>query len=272
MKKLIIIKLGGSILTEKSQTEAILKTEVITSLSKQISDLYNSNKYQIVLVHGAGSFGHPLAKKYKLNQEVKTKMQKFGLVLTQHTILELNLLLTESLLDNKVPAISLPPHSFIKQKDGKVDKINLVLVKEYLKGNYMPVLYGDVVLDDKLGASIISGDIVTSCLAQYLEVEKVVFLTDVDGIFDSNPKTNPRAKLIPYVSNLNLQEVLRGISAHNPNDVTLEMKGKLLGIQKHLSNVEVIIANGLKENAITNALAGKGARTQINFKLRVQKG
>ncbi len=201
-----------------------------------------------------------------MNQKIRTNLQKLGLSLTQKSLLDLNLLLVKSLIDNNVPAISISPHSFIKQKDGKIIELDSGLIADYLKDNYLPILYGDVVLDEDLGASIISGDIVSSFLAKSLKVKKVIFLTDVDGIFDSNPKTNSDAKLVPMVNEDNLQEVLGGITAHNSSDVTSEMKGKLLGIQKHLDNVEVVIANGLKQNAIFNVLSDEGLYTKIEFK------
>ena len=57
-----IIKLGGSVITDKSK-ESFFKKEIMNNLSKEIK---KANK-RCIIIHGAGSFGHILAKKYKLN-------------------------------------------------------------------------------------------------------------------------------------------------------------------------------------------------------------
>ena len=52
-----LIKLGGSIITDKSK-KYTYKKEIVDRLS---SELKKANK-EYILVHGAGSFGHILAK------------------------------------------------------------------------------------------------------------------------------------------------------------------------------------------------------------------
>ena len=68
-----IIKLGGSVITDKSK-KSFFKTNLMNNLSKEIK---KANK-KCIIVHGAGSFGHILAKKYKLNNGYKNNSQITG--------------------------------------------------------------------------------------------------------------------------------------------------------------------------------------------------
>lgn len=263
IKPLIIIKLGGSVITDKNKTVPTLRTAAIKELSKEIRDLYKSGFYQIILVHGAGSFGHPLAKKYSLHLGMETEKQKYGFCLTDQKMLELNSSIMNYLLQFHVPAVSLSPRSFIQQSAGKLKDFNYQLIQSYLKQSHMPVLFGDVVLDDKWGCSIISGDTIIPYLAQKLKASQVIFLSDVDGIFDSDPKKNPKAKLISEVNNTNFKQVFKGLSLSGRDDVTGEMQGKIMNIKENLSGIGVSIVNGLKTGTLLKALNQQQVGTRI---------
>lgn len=265
-KKLLIIKLGGSIITEKNSSIPKIRTETIKNLSKEIKQILDSKKYQIILIHGAGSFGHPLAKKYNLHLGMKTDEQKYGFCLTDQKMMELNSLITKDLLNHAIPAISLSPRSFIQQSAGKLLNFSTQLIENYLKKNFVPVLFGDAILDDKLGCSILSGDIIISHLAQKLHADKVIFLSDIDGVFDSNPKINPQANLIKKISNENIIQILDSLTVHNLSDVTGEMKGKILSIKENFKDIPTYIINGLKKDQMTRCLTEQQVGTKLSFK------
>ncbi len=108
---MIIIKIGGSVITDKTK-EYTFKTETMDKLAENIK---KANK-QIIIVHGAGSFGHILAKEYELNQGYKRLEQIKGFSLTHEKVQELNSLVLQSLQKNDIPAVSISPHSSIKLK------------------------------------------------------------------------------------------------------------------------------------------------------------
>jgi isopentenyl phosphate kinase len=60
---MFILKLGGSIITDKTK-ECTFKQEIVNKLAKEIKKA----KKEIIIVHGAGSYGHILAEKYQLNK------------------------------------------------------------------------------------------------------------------------------------------------------------------------------------------------------------
>lgn len=263
-KPLVIIKLGGSVITYKDTSTVKIRKNTIENLCKELRSLVRQNKYHIILVHGAGSFGHPLATRYQLQNGDLNKNRLFGFSLTVAKMIELNSFIVQSLLNNQLPAISLPPHAFATQINKKLINFDYKLIKEYLDKGFLPVLFGDVVLDEKQECSILSGDTIMAYLAKRLIAKKVIFLSDVDGVFDSDPKINHNAKLIPKVTNNNLKQVLSGLSVNNKNDVTGQMEGKILEVKKHLSGIKVIITNGLKNNSLITASEGH-IGTELHF-------
>lgn len=265
MKKLIVIKFGGGVITDKTKDTPTPNKKNINSLAKQLSQISLSGRYKFIIVHGAGSYGHPLAKKYGLSKGMYSENQRYGFSLVSQKMLELNLLIVKSLQEQKLPAVGLPPHSFVTQSEGKLKKIDHKIVKYLLRGNQIPVLYGDGVLDDKWGCSILSGDTIVSHLAKKLKAKNVIFLSDVDGIYDSDPKKNPEAKLIKEINNENLNQILEGITANNPNDVTGEMRGKILEIKINLQGVLVQVLSGLKTGTLGKAAEQGLGGTRLQF-------
>ena len=73
-----IIKLGGSVITDKTK-ENCYKKEIVDNLVKEIK---KANK-KTIIVHGAGSFGHIIADKYNLNEGHRSSDQLLGFSLTQ---------------------------------------------------------------------------------------------------------------------------------------------------------------------------------------------
>ncbi len=262
-KKLIIIKLGGSVITFKDSSVPKVRISVIKQLSLEIAKL-DQKGFKIILVHGAGSFGHPLAKKYQLTRGFINKRSYEGFYKTILSMQKLNNLIINLFQQAGVPVIGLSPHGFIFQKNGKLLNFDISVIKKLMDHKLIPVLYGDPVLDIKLGCSILSGDVIVPYLAKKLHAKQVVFLSDVDGIFDDDPKINPQAKLIPQVNNKNLKKVLSGLKSSGRDDVTGEMTGKILSISQNLKRIPVIIMNGLN-NGIVQAVLG---RSPIGTKLR----
>ena len=102
-----LIKFGGSVITEKSNEKAVFKESLMSDIAKSLS----AAGKQYLIVHGAGSFGHVLAKKFKLNHGFHEDIQRMGFSLTQTKVQELNMYVLRSLQKNGLPAVSIPPHA-----------------------------------------------------------------------------------------------------------------------------------------------------------------
>ncbi len=256
---MFIVKLGGSVITDKTK-EQTFKPKVMDQLS---SELKKSDK-QMIIVHGAGSFGHILAKKYELNEGYKRYEQVKGFSLTHEMVQTLNSLVLKSLQKNDIPAVSISPHSIVKLDDHKLMKIDLKVFEEYLEKQFIPVTFGDVVLDKKLGFSICSGDLLVMALAEYFKPEKVIFVMDEDGLYTSNPKIDDKAKLIKSSSLKELEKLSTSLDEHA--DVTGGMGGKLDTI-KNISKqgIDAVLLNGNKPNRLYEVLVGKDTTSTIVY-------
>lgn len=268
MSSLVIVKLGGSVITYKDSQTPRARDNVIKRLAREAGEILNKG-YKLIIVHGAGSFGHPLAKKHQLHKGMQTDEQKKGYSQTVANMLELNGIIVRELIECGVRAVGLPPHAFTMQSAGKFKGFDCAVIEGYLRLGLVPVLFGDGVLDDQWGCSILSGDVIVPYLAKKLKTQRVVFLSDVDGIFDSDPKLDKNAGRIQEITNKNLKQVLRilGNSAGRGNraDVTGEMQGKILAIKERLSGIEIYVTNGLKKERLIKAVEGDEVGTRIRL-------
>ncbi len=64
MSERILLKLGGSVITDKN-ADCVINHDQLSLVASAIS---RAGTRDIVIVHGAGSCGHPEAKRYRLDQ------------------------------------------------------------------------------------------------------------------------------------------------------------------------------------------------------------
>lgn len=261
---LIILKLGGSVLTDKNKYMTADRAS-ITHLAKVIAQV-RKKKIGLIIVHGAGSFGHMPVKKYGIKDGIFTEQHKFGFADTANACSLLSQEIVGALLKEGVPAVSIPTVVLIKHTNKKIKRFDVGIVKDFLRAGYVPVMRGDMVLDDKIGGSISSGDEQVPYLARALKANRMVFGTDVDGIFTADPKTNKNAKLILTITRKNIKEVVSALEEAKTHDVTGGMKGKILEIISQARITPILIVNAKKPERLRNALTGKKVEgTLIKF-------
>jgi isopentenyl phosphate kinase len=228
------------------------------SLAKNIK---KANK-EIILIHGAGSFGHILAKKYRLNKGYIQGNQLHGFSKTHETVQRLNSMVLQSLQDNGIPAVSISPHSVVKLNDHKLMSMNYDVFEEYLKKKFTPVTFGDVVLDKKLSFSICSGDLLAMALVNHFKPKQIIFVIDEDGLYTENPKINKYAKLIKSGTRDDLEKLTTSEDSHA--DVTGGMSGKIETI-KNISKkgVTTVLLNGNKPDRLYKVLVGEDTTSTI---------
>ena len=250
--KPVILKIGGSAITDKTEQLAA-KTEIINRLAEEIkrADLDN-----LIIVHGGGSFGHPTAAKYGIKDGYKEDpTQKLGFAETHHVMTVLNGLVMDALIWHEVPAISIAPSSCILTNNGKIRFFDETVLKVMEKMLFKPVLYGDAVLDDKLGFTILSGDQLVAYLAIRYKASKIVVGVDTDGLFDADPKTNPNAKPYKHLTLAELKQIQPKIGKAAGTDVTGGMAGKIAELIPAIEQgVRVTITGATKGLSIYRAL------------------
>lgn len=252
VSKPIILKLGGSAITDKT-VEATPRTEIINRLAEEIkrADLDN-----LIIVHGGGSFGHPTAAKYGLKDGYKDDpTQKFGFAETHHMMTVLNGLVMDALIWHEVAAVSIAPSSCFITENGKIKFFDETVLKSLQKMAFTPVMYGDTVLDDKIGFTVLSGDQLVAYLAVKYKAEKIVVGGDTDGLFDCDPKTNPNSKPYKHLTLAELKQIQPKLGKAAGTDVTGGMAGKISELIPAIEQgVRVTITGATKGLSIYRAL------------------
>lgn len=234
---MIIIKLGGSIITDKTQYRTFNR-ECVARLCGEIA---RSGK-KTVVVHGAGSFGHVVAKKFRLQDGYSNDDQIAAAARVQHDVRELSSMVVGELIESGIPAVSVPPGSCFVMEDGRIVDADTEAIEALAHMGIMPVTFGDVVMDRKKGFGICSGDQLMEILCDVFRPEKVVFVSDIDGLFDMDPKKHPDAKLISQVDKAALDSVDSSISV---DDVTGGVRAKMEAmLRMSTRDRECVLVNG----------------------------
>ncbi|GAB4522225.1 MAG: isopentenyl phosphate kinase [Anaerolineae bacterium] len=181
---LTFIKLGGSLITDK-RVEASFRAEVMARLAQEIAAAYTAAN-PLVIGHGSGSFGHFAASRYGTMQGVATSEQWRGFAEVATVAAELNYLVAHTLHQARVPVWRFQPSASARCRDGLLYEMALYPIQQALAHGLVPLVYGDVALDDVRGGTIISTEVVLSYLADHLPVTRILLLGEVDGVYDES--------------------------------------------------------------------------------------
>ena len=246
-----ILKIGGSVITDK-EGQLAAKTQEINRLAGEINE---ANVQNLIIVHGGGSFGHPSAEEYAIKEGYKEESQKVGFSVTHHYMTVLNGLFMDSLIWHNLPALSVTPSSCIITENGRIKQFEDAPVKSLISLGFTPVLYGDVVLDTKLGFTVLSGDQLVSALAIRFDAVRIIIGVDVDGVYDADPKIVKTAKMLDRLTLEELRGLQGKLGKATACDVTGGMFGKMAELISAVElNIPVIVVNASKPLHIYKAL------------------
>jgi isopentenyl phosphate kinase len=251
---LTILKLGGSAVTKKEKPF----TPNVNAINRLAGEIKKAKVKPLLIIHGGGSFGHPLANKYKIKEGYRTPAQVLGFSKTHYAMVKLNKLILDSLIRQGIPAVSIQPSACIVTKNGRIKYMETKPLLNLLEIGFTPILYGDAVIDLAKGFTILSGDQLASSLAVNLNARRIIFGVDVDGLFTANPKLDPTAKLFKELSIIKLRKLKRSFAKAKVTDVTGGMLGKILELTPAIEKgVPAIIVNAAKPSRVYKALRDK---------------
>jgi len=250
----LMLKLGGSVITVKEKPHTPDKRAIM----RLAGEIKRANVGSLVIVHGGGSYGHPIAKKYRIKNGYRDATQILGFSETHQAMVSLNKMVLDALIRRRIPAVTVQPSAFIITDHGRIRQMEMGTVLGLLDRGFTPVLYGDAVLDSALGFTILSGDQLVSRMALELRAERMVVGIDVDGLYTADPKVDPSARLIPRVTPGQLEGLRRGIGGAGVTDVTGGMLGKVLELVPAVEGgIPAIIVNAAKPDNVYRALRGE---------------
>jgi isopentenyl phosphate kinase len=255
--ELILLKLGGSLITDKLKPFT-LREDVLKRLCTEIRDARQEKNMALIIGHGGGSFPHTSATKYQTQKGYVNKDSKKGLSVVCNDAAKLNRLVVEELISAGENAISVQPSACCITNKGKITDWSLNNIKKTIKDGYIPVPYGDAVLDKSNGCCIVSTEEILGYLSKELGAKRIILAGKVDGVLDS------KGNLIDEINHKNFKEVKKHIHGSDAADVTGGMITKVEEMLSLANNgIESIIINGLKPGLVKNALLGKKVRGTV---------
>lgn len=258
--ELTIIKIDGSVITDKKSSRPKINFGNI----RNIGNTLKSFNQPYVIIHGSGSFGHPLAKKTGIDKSVISDSQLLAFANTQLSQNRLNFLFCEVLIKKGIPAFPAQASSHAVLERGRLVSFQTEAIAGLLRLKMVPVSYGVPAFDKAWGSSILSLDQIAPCMAKKLGATKIIEISDVEGIFTANPKTDKNAQLIKEINLANYKEVEQYLSGSSATDVTGGMK------QKYIELIDAaktgIICQIVNLRSFKDALEGNIAGTIINLR------
>jgi len=166
-----ILKIGGSLLTDKTTEETM--SNDFSSILSRLGENPNG-----VLIHGAGSFGHPHARRNGLKNGSKE-----GALETHRAVKKLNKKIVDELRENEIKAFPVHPASFAL-RDPET-RIMTEQVRKISEEGFLPVIHGDGIVTQGKGFTVISGDELLALFEKHFQTGHAGFCTSEKGVLDS---------------------------------------------------------------------------------------
>lgn len=242
MAELTLIKLGGSVLTDKTGRES-LRAEVLRRLCAELAPALPP---ACIVGHGSGSFGHRTAVEHGIVDGVFATSESSAAEATRASALRLHGRVLGAMIQAGVDAVSLPPADWCIWRQGELSA-DPDPVRSALDQGSVPLVMGDVVPRSQGGARIASTEEVFLVVAEYLSVDRAIWVGDTDGILDSDGAT------IGELTSRDRFHFENSVGA----DVTGGMSLRWRAVQRLAGQgVESVLINGLREGQLTAALSG----------------
>ena len=233
--KIIVIKIGSSLLIDENKK---IRKKWLSEFSKDIKDLLNQNKRIIIVSSGAIAMG---CKKLNLSKK-NLKLDKSQAVASIGQI-ELMNLFTEIFLKNKINISQIL--LTLEDTEQRRRALNAKRTFENLfQLNFIPIVNEN----DSIATSEIKygdNDRLASRVAQISAADALILLSDVEGLYTTNPKINKNAELIKEIKNIdkNIEQIsTKSVGEHGTGGMKTKIDAAKIC---QLSGCIMAIANGL---------------------------
>ena len=264
MAELVFLKLGGSLITDKT-VPYTPRTGKMAEIASEIAEARLTHpNMTLVLGHGSGSFGHTPAKKYATRQGVKTSEEWAGFAEVWLQASTLNRTMMEALHSAGIPAVALAPVASVFARHGKVARWDLNPLRRCLNAKILPVIYGDVVFDEIRGGTILSTEDLFSHLAYELKPQRILLAGLEEGVWADFPERKDKVGRITPES---YAAIKQRVGAGRGADVTGGMESKveqMLGLVQSVPGLAVQIFSAEKPGNLSKVMGGETLGTVIS--------
>jgi isopentenyl phosphate kinase len=227
----IVLKLGGSVVTDKDRRETVdgpaldAAADAVAAHASGSAGRRRGDADPLALVHGGGSFGHPNASDHGVTDAAGSHDVE-GLMAIHGAMKALNGIVLRRLHERDVPALPVHPLSGAARDAAGALSYPLATVEGMLGEGFVPVLHGDGVVHAGEGVTVLSGDEIVVRLAEGLDADRVGLCSTVPGVLDADGEVVERISAV--------DEVADALGGSDATDVTGGMAGKvraLLGLE-----------------------------------------
>lgn len=252
----IVVKVGTSTLAHST---GLLNIRHMEALVKVLADIKNTGRDVILVTSGAigvgaGKMGYSTPPKAISDRQACAAVGQcelinmYGSMFSRYGHMVAQILLTQQVLNAEEDELNAKNTFF-----SLLDKNIIPIVNANDTMSISELEFGD---NDTLSAAV----------AVLIDADILIILTDLDGVFDSNPLKNPDAKLIKHIQKIDksLIESAKG----EPNALgTGGMLTKLNAAKiASLESIPTVVANGSHPDRIYSIFQGKPEGTLISLK------
>ncbi len=246
--KRIVVKIGTNLLTEKL---CGLRRELISQIAKQIALLKKKGIEVLIVTSGAIGAGC-MELGLKKSREIETRqalaavgqstvMRAYHDAFSKYNIKVAQILLTYEDFSNRKRYLNLRN-----------------ALNKLLSLGVIPVINeNDPISVDEIGATFGDNDKLSALVASKVNADLLVMLSDIDGLYDKNPKTNKDAKLIRRIDKIT-KEIERAAGKTGSLFAIGGMVTKIKAAKMAMDfGCDVVICNGKKKDVLAKAISGK---------------
>lgn len=252
-KKRIVVKIGSSSLTN---TQGEIDQNKFSDHIQAVAALRKAG-HEVVLV-SSGAVATGFRKLGYPTRPVTLKGKQAAAAVGQS-------LLIQSYMEQLGNFGIVPAQILLTRKDfSKKDRYKnaYATLMELLERGILPIINeNDTVSVEELTFG--DNDMLSALVSGLVHATNLIILTDINGLYDSNPQTNPGAKRFDKLSEIT-DDLLQMAEGAGSNVGTGGMKSKLIAAQTALSlGVKVFIGSGLGSDKLLTILEGNGDGTYI---------
>lgn len=256
MKQRIFIKIGGSYITDKTTSDS-LKENRIKQIARVIADICKGDQYEMIISHGAGAYGHIRAQQYNAQLGINPEYSWKAFYQIRMDMTSMNLRFVALAAEQGLKLVTVQPSAIIRASHGEITSIYLDTITLLLRYGQIPIVYGDIVIDDIQGFTIASTENILAAIVKVIKMDRVIMISDVPGVLDEN------GNVIERIDASNFAAVQRYLGGARGSDVTGGMKEKIHGLYSLIRNGMVhqahILSCNFSESELVAAISGRQA-------------
>lgn len=250
--KRVVVKIGTNTLTDGGKVD----TDYIVHIAGQIAKLLESGRQVMIVSSGAIGLGASAIGLKGAVTDMKMRqacaaigqpllMQEYHKAFALHNVETAQVLLTASVLNNR--------KTYLNLRNAVDTLLNVGAVVVFNEN--------DCVSLDEIGTAFGDNDTLSALIASKVDADLLIMLTDIDSLYDKDPKKHDDAKPVEAVYEITHQ-IVKSAGASGSKHARGGMKTKIEAA-KIASNAgcRIVLANGRVEDVVTKIMDGEGIGT-----------